>query len=98
MTVYVDDVKDYGALARRRGLPSAHWCHMTADTEEELHAFAAALGMRRAWYQRKGPGDHRWHYDITPPTRAQAVRLGAREVDRRFMGNLMISRSDGVRV
>ncbi|MBD0742824.1 DUF4031 domain-containing protein [Streptomyces sp. CBMA152] len=94
MTVYVDGMKDYGALAVRRGLPATRWCHLTADTERELHAFAKALGLRRSWYQRKGPKDHRWHYDITAPTRAEATRLGAREVDRRFMGRLMILRSE----
>ena len=40
---------------------------------DELHAFAARLGLRRAWFQ----GDH---YDLPPHGRAAAVALGAEEV------------------
>lgn len=83
MTVYVDEIRDWTLIAKARGLRHTHWCHLTADTEEELHAFAAHLGLRRTWFQKKGPRDYRWHYDVTPPKRTQAVRLGAREVDRR---------------
>lgn len=92
MTVYVDEIKDYTWIAKARGLRHTHWCHLTADTEPELHAFAARLGLRRSWFQKKSDRDYRWHYDITPPKRAQAVRLGAQEVDRRFIGQLLIRR------
>ncbi|MFD7109117.1 DUF4031 domain-containing protein [Streptomyces microflavus] len=94
MTVYVDEVRDWTLIARARGLRHTHWCHLTADTEEELHAFAARLGLRRSWFQKKSERDYRWHYDITPNKRALAVRLGAREVDRRFVGQLMIRRQE----
>lgn len=94
MTVYVDEIRDWTLIAKARGLRHTHWCHLTADSEEELHQFAARLGLRRSWYQRKGPTDYRWHYDVTPPKRAQAVRLGAQEVDRRFVGQLMIRRRE----
>jgi hypothetical protein len=83
MTVYVDEIKDWSLIAKARGLRYSHWCHLTADTEEELHAFAAKLGLRRSWFQKKSDRDYRWHYDIVPSKRAQAVRLGAREIDRR---------------
>jgi hypothetical protein len=92
--IYVDEIKDYTWIAKARGLRHTHWCHMTADTEAELHEFAARLGLRRAWFQKKGDRDYRWHYDITPPKRAQAVRMGAQEVDRRFMGLLIIRRKE----
>lgn len=82
MSVYVDEIKDYTFLAKARRLRHTHWCHLTADTETELHAFAARLGLKRSWYQKKGERDYRWHYDITPPKRAQAVKLGAVEIDR----------------
>ena len=51
-------------------------CHLTADTLEELHAFALRIGMRRSWFQ-----EHRIcpHYDLTPSRRVVAVRLGAIE-------------------
>jgi hypothetical protein len=92
VAVYVDEIRDYTLISKVRGLRHTHWCHLTADTEEELHKFADALGLARSWYQRKGPTDYRWHYDVTPPKRAKAVRLGAIEVDRPFMGQLMIRR------
>jgi len=54
-------------------------CHMIADTDEELHAMADAIGVLRKWHQ----GDH---YDITKTMRAKAVRLGAREITMRQCG------------
>lgn len=99
MAVYVDEVLDWTLIAQARRLRHTHWCHLTADTEQELHAFAARLGLRRSWYQRKGPNDVGWHYDVTPNKRAQAVRLGAREVDHGFIARLMDHRRrerDGV--
>lgn len=92
MAVYVDEIRDWTLIARTRGLRHTHWCHLTADTEEELHTFAARLGLRRSWFQKKSDRDYRWHYDITPNKRAQAVRMGAQEVDRRFVGQLVIRR------
>jgi hypothetical protein len=65
VTVYVDDMR-----ARFR---EHIMCHMIADTEEELHAMAARIGIARRWYQ----GDH---YDVSLERRAQAVALGAREI------------------
>lgn len=100
MSVYVDEVRDWTFIAKARGLRHTHWCHLTADTEDELHTFAKRLGLRRSWFQKKSDRDYRWHYDIVPTKRAQAVRLGAVEVDRRFIGQLMIRRQeerDGIR-
>ena len=89
MTVYVDELRDYTKTARIKRLPSTHWAHLTADTREELHAFAARLGLRRAWFQ-----DHatRWHYDLTPGKRALAVRLGARQITWREMAAVTLAR------
>lgn len=99
MAVYVDEILDWTLIAQARGLRYTHWCHLTADTEQELHAFAARLGLRRSWYQRKGRNDVAWHYDIVPSKRAHAVRLGAQEVDHGFIAQLMDQRRrerDGV--
>jgi hypothetical protein len=71
--VYVDQLRDWGW---RLG-PS---CHLIADTNEELHAFAARLGLKRAWFQAKSSGPH---YDLTASKRAIAVRLGAVELEDR---------------
>jgi hypothetical protein len=57
------------------------WCHMTADTEDELDAFAVKIGLKRSWCQRRGTP---WvHYDLTPGKRRQAVAHGAVEEDTR---------------
>lgn len=66
MAVYVDD-----AVWPWRG---KRWAHMTADTHEELHAFAKQLGLRRSWFQDK---DHHQHYDVTAQKRLQALEMGA---------------------
>jgi hypothetical protein len=71
----VDRLRDWGW---RLG-PS---CHLAADTEPELHAFAARLGLKRAWFQESRG---RPHYDLTARRREAAVRLGAAEMtDREF--------------
>jgi hypothetical protein len=70
MTILVDELREYPGVA----LPFTSWCHMATDGRfEDLHAFAAQLGLRRAWFQ----GDH---YDLPPHGRARAVALGAEEV------------------
>lgn len=71
MSVYVDPLVDWGW---RLG-PS---CHLIADTLEELHEFAARLGLRRSWFQPHSTP----HYDLTASKRAAAVALGAVELAR----------------
>ena len=75
MAVYVDD-----AVTLWRG---QRWAHLMADTLEELHAFAARLGLPRRAFQNKTSGAH---YDVSAPMREQAIALGAvaisRHVDR----------------
>lgn len=56
-------------------------CHLTTDGPiEELHAFAARIGMRRAWFQ---PHPLAPHYDLTPRRRADALAKGAVDVGAR---------------
>lgn len=71
MSAYVDCLVGYGW---RLG-PS---CHLIADSLDELHAFAASVGMKRAWFQPKSSP----HYDLTESRRKRAVQLGAIELDR----------------
>jgi len=52
--------------------------HMMADTEEELHRMAAAIGVARKWYQ----GDH---YDISMSKRELAICFGAVPITLREM-------------
>ena len=87
MAVYVDPIRHYPGLAAH--LPVQHWCHMTADTEEELHAMAAAVGMPRRVFQMH---PYRWHYDLTEPRRTEAVKMGALEITSRQMIRIMRAR------
>lgn len=71
MTVYVDDMR----MPARVGRLQARWSHLMADTDEELHAFASQLGLRRSWAQF--PGTWKSHYDVTDTKRTQAIAAGA---------------------
>lgn len=72
MAVYVDNAR----IIHRRMKMS----HMLADTEEELHAMAKCLGLKREWFQAHPTHPH---YDICDYKRAHAVRLGAVSLARR---------------
>src|SRR5690242_15599758 len=78
MAVYIDDAFVAGDWGRWSG-----GGHLQADTVEELHAFAAQLGLRREWFQSKpGRPDHD-HYDIGRRNRLRAIELGAIPENRR---------------
>ena len=68
MAVYVDD--PIWPMGGRM------WCHMLADSEDELHRFATELGLKRSSYQGP-PRTKNPHYDITAFERDRAIRLGA---------------------
>ena len=70
MAILVDELREYPGVA----LPFTTWCHMATDGDlEELHAFAATLGLRRSWFQRD-------HYDLPPHGRIAAIAAGAEPV------------------
>jgi Protein of unknown function (DUF4031)/Domain of unknown function (DUF4326) len=94
MTVYVDQVVDYGEAATAKGLPATEWAHLTADTRSELHNFARTLRLARSWFQ---DDPVIWHYDVTVGKRHQAIRLGARVIDVYEMGDLISRRRAEVR-
>ncbi|KIA72727.1 hypothetical protein ANMWB30_24950 [Arthrobacter sp. MWB30] len=54
---------------------------MTADSTEELIAFAVGLGLRADYIQH--PGTWKEHFDVTETKRRLAVRKGAVEVSYR---------------
>lgn len=81
MAVYVDSMRaNYGRMVM---------CHMLADTEDELHAMAASIGVARRWYQ----GDH---YDISLGKRAAAVKLGAIEITWMQASYMIFARKGGL--
>ncbi len=55
------------------------WAHLMADTLEELHAFAARLGMPRRAFQDRRSGAH---YDVDAALRSVALALGAQPISR----------------
>ena len=71
MAVYVDK-----AIFPWRG---RRWAHLMADDLDELHAFAARLGIPRYKFQDKRSGAH---YDIDDALRTVALQLGAVPVSR----------------
>lgn len=99
MSVYVDPL--FGTTPYRKSENERwnwqHACHLIADTEEELHAFASRLGLQRAWFQPKSSP----HYDLTANKRAQALRLGAVEVTPQRLAEINAqkrTRKSGIRV
>lgn len=71
MATYVDDMRaPYGRLIM---------CHMIADTDEELHAMAARIGVSRRWWQAPPKVSHS-HYDICLSKRSLAIAAGAIEI------------------
>lgn len=70
MTVYVDELQRWPTTIRCFKGGS---CHLMADSLDELHAMAARLGLRRAWFQPVSSP----HYDLTASKRERALELGA---------------------
>jgi hypothetical protein len=85
VAVYLDDWRQPARL----GPVEDRWSHLVGDDEEELHAFAAQLGMRREWYQHKDRRPHQGHYDVPERRRAMAVALGAQPVTWRDVGRML---------
>jgi hypothetical protein len=81
MTVYIDDMYQYpmGQFGRMK------MSHMIADTEKELHAMAAAIGIARRWYQRD-------HYDVLMAYREKAIKLGATPITLRQLSAMHLVR------
>ncbi len=69
--VYVDDSLIWFGRMRMS--------HMMADTDEELDTMARRLGLNPKWKQVGWHG----HYDVCKSKRAEAIRLGAKEVSTR---------------
>lgn len=82
MTVYVDSM--------RAGYGRMKMCHMLADSDDELHAMAARIGVAHRWWQ--APPRHDSHYDVCLSKRALAVKAGAVEITWRQAGAMNFRR------
>ena len=82
MTVYVYKMKHQERWAASISDP---WFKLTADTQDELHAFAARLGIRRDPGTPVGPQQElvTRHYLLTEGQRDRAVELGAQVITAR---------------
>ena len=89
MATYVDE-----AIWEWRG---RRWCHLTADSDEELHELAARLGLLRQWFQTKPERPWADHYDLPEEIRVQAIACGARPLTTLEMGRLQARRRDAAR-
>lgn len=77
MTVYIDGGRNqFGRMLM---------CHMLSDNLLELHEMAAAIGLKRRWFQ---PGSFP-HYDVSQKKRKLALCYGAREVCRQELVTVM---------
>ena len=72
MAVYVDRAK---VLFKGR-----EWCHLMADTLDELHDFARMLDIDARLFHRTASYPH---YDITLEMRMMVISHGAIDADRR---------------
>lgn len=63
MAVYVDPLRNYQHKRKQ-------YAHMIADTEEELHAFAESIDVKKHWF-------HNDHYDLRQADWEMAVARGA---------------------
>ncbi|MFZ5783931.1 MAG: DUF4031 domain-containing protein [Pseudomonadota bacterium] len=85
VAVYVDDMyrQPMGRFRRMK------MSHMIADTDEELHAMAARIGVARKWHQ----GDH---YDIAMSKRALAIQCGAKAISLKQLACMSALRRRGL--
>lgn len=86
VTVYAYKMKHQARFGTRT--TSDPWYRLTADTEDELHAFAARLGLPRQEVQpgtldRSQQVSVSWHCTVTAGERDRAIELGAQATTQR---------------
>lgn len=99
MTVWVDGIKNYPRVmvARTARKHGTKWCHMSADSLEELIAFAKGIGLPKKYLQ-----DHNTrfkpHFDLAASKRVEAIRMGAEEVTAREFIGRSLSQEDAAKL
>jgi hypothetical protein len=89
MSVYIDSAFVHGDWGKWSG-----GGHLQADTPGELHAFAAQLGLKRAWFQSRPGRPEMDHYDCTRSKRELALKLGAIDEDMRGSARRTLARME----
>lgn len=102
MTVYVDNARIPATIGPTRAV----WSHLTADSPEELLAFAETIGLDRAWFQARckygscpaidGACRH-FHIDVVARKRVEAIAAGAQAIDMRELGAIISARAEHFR-
>ncbi len=94
MTIYVDTAMIAARVPSGRVVHDSRWCHLMSDQADptELHRFAAALGLRRSYFQHRPGRPAHDHYDVTLGKRAQAIAMGATVLDQAGMVELLTRR------
>lgn len=88
MTVMVDELRVWPHARHRCFMKGS--AHLTTDGSiDELHAFAAKLGLKRSWFQ---PHWSAPHYDLSPAKHALALELGATFVSAREQARVRIEK------
>jgi len=85
MAVYVNKLRDRSRLLMGRTAPPPPFFGLTADSQDELHAFAAMLGIPRDPGTPVGPQQElvTRRYLLTEGERDRAVGLGAQAITAR---------------
>lgn len=101
MTVYVHKLQGLGRAFFGRTASPDPWFVLTADTDDELHSFAASLGLTRVMFRpgiEAGPRQApvAGHYDVTSGERDQAVALGAQVITPREADRMERQRAAGL--
>jgi len=99
--VYVHKLEGQGRAFFGRSPSPDPWFVLTADTDDELHAFAARLGLTRVMFRPGTPAGPRQgpvaaHYDITLGEHDRAVALGAQPITPREADGMERRRAAGL--
>jgi hypothetical protein len=106
--IYVDNMGIPAKVWNKRTgrYVESHWYHLISDKmdpAEELHEFAARLGLHYSYFQEgrslggteRNPGHD--HYDLTIGKRKQAIALGAKPITTYELGAITMAKTQTYR-